>query len=97
MNLLTTWREVVDAAYIYDEPESMAISDISSSTNLAEVEKWLEILSLKQLETQATLDVIQDKWDLWTTATAGALSPKPGVNTANGINKLRSQLKMRVK
>jgi hypothetical protein len=63
---------------------------------MAEVQQWLEILSSKQLETQATLEGIQDKWDLWTKATAGEEQKKPGVNANYGINKLRSQLKMRV-
>jgi hypothetical protein len=96
MDLQSSWKELVDAAYIYEAPENMTIKELSSSTSMAEVQQWLEILSSKQLETQATLEGIQDKWDLWTKATAGEEQKKPGVNANYGINKLRSQLKMRV-
>ena len=97
MNLLSSWKEVVDAAYIYEAPEDKTKTQITSSTNLAEVLEWLEVLEKKQLETQATLSGIQDKWDLWTKVTAGELKPKPQINGPYGINKLRSQLQMRVK
>ena len=97
MNLLTTWKETVDAAYVIDAPENKNVKELNSSTNLAEVENWLVVLEKKQLETQATLSGIQDKWDLWTKETAGDLKPKPGINANYGINKLRSQLNQRVK